>query len=137
MGRDIPVDLDRFAVGLEQLIGDLPGRCDEALEKSVRQSVRRTAQNLRSGEYGASGRHEWSGEYMEGFTSHVTHEGAKTVGEVGNKAKPGLVHLLEKGHVTLNGRRTAAFPHMAPAFTDMEEDFIERAEAAIGAVLEG
>ena len=136
MGRNITVDIDAFAAGLDQLVGDIPARCEEKGGKAVEKSVRKTAKELRSGTYGSSGRHEWSEEYMAGFSSHVDR-GAETIGEVGNKNKPGLVHLLEKGHLTLTGRRTTAYPHMAPAFMAMSDEFIELYKKAIGEALEG
>ena len=136
MPRDVTVDLDSFAVGLEQLIGDIPPACRERGGDVVVKMVRKTAKELRSGTYGSAGKHEWSEKYMSGFTSHV-ERGVETVGEVGNKNKPGLVHLLEKGHLTLTGRRTTAYPHMAPAFDAMSEEFVEEYKKAIGAALEG
>lgn len=133
--RDITCDADDFAASLASLIGDVPGACGEGCEKAVRMTVRSTAKKLRGGEFGKSGRNEWSEEYMQGFGSRTSGGGLTPEGEVGNRAKPGLVHLLEKGHLTLTGRRTQAFPHMAPAFEDMEQDFVSRAEKYIGEAL--
>ena len=124
--RDLTVDIDAFDAGIEALIGDVPVECSDACEKAVRQSIRKTAKELRSGEHGSSGKHEWSDEYMSGFSSAMTKGGATPAGEVGNNAKPGLVHLVEKGHTTLTGRRTTAYPHMEPAFVSMTEDFVDR-----------
>lgn len=135
MARDITCDIDSFAASLDSLIGDIPASCGEGCEKAVRQSIRKTAKGLRSGEFGNSGRHVWSDEYMGGFSSAVVKGGLTPAGEVGNKSKPGLVHLLEKGHATLTGRRTAAFPHMAPAFESMSEEFVELAEKYVGEAL--
>lgn len=135
MGRNLTRDIDAFAAGLEELIGDIPAACAEKGGDAIAKSVRKTASELRSGTYGSSGKHKWSPEYMGGFTSHV-ERGMETVGEVGNKNKPGLVHLLEKGHLTLTGRRTTAYPHMAPAFDAMAEDFIEEYKKAIGEALQ-
>lgn len=136
MGRSLFRDIDAFASGLDELIGDIPDNCNDGLARAVTQSVRKAASELRSGAYGSGGRHAWSEDYMGGFQSHV-ERGGEIVGEVGNKNKPGLVHLLEKGHATLTGRRTAAYPHMEPAFESMQQDFIERADKAIGEALEG
>lgn len=136
MGRTITRNVDAFAAGLEELVGDIPAACMEKGGEVVEKMVRKTASNLRAGTYGSAGKHKWSEEYMSGFTSHVEH-GVETVGEVGNKNKPGLVHLLEKGHLTLTGRRTTAYPHMAPAFDDMADKFVEEYKKAIGAALEG
>ena len=130
------VDWQDFSVGIERLLGGIPKACQQKLGKAVRQSVRKTAKELRSGKYGSAGKHEWSPEYMAGFTSHSDTRGMTPEGHVGNQNKPGLVHLLEKGHLTLTGRRTTAYPHMAPAFEEMEEDFVERAEKAVGEALE-
>ena len=38
-------------------------------------------------------------------------------------------------HLTLTGRRTNAYPHMAPAFDDMEQDFMERVGKYVGDAL--
>ena len=131
--RNIVVPLDAFATGLESLIGDIPDSCRAAANKAVAQSTRKGVQTVKA-EAGKGGIHAWSGEYVGGFSSHVTG-GAQAVGEIGNKNKPGLVHLLEKGHATLNGRRTRAFPHMAPAFESIQADFIERMDKYVGEAL--
>lgn len=131
--RNVTCDLDGFAMALAELVGDIPDSCRDAANKAVTQSVRAGAKTVQ-GEASRGGIHEWSGEYVSGFSSHVT-PGAYVVGEIGNKNKPGLVHLLEKGHVTLTGRRTRAFPHMAPAFTSIQVDFINRMLEHIGEAL--
>ena len=136
MAKNLTVDIDAFAIGLEQLVGDIPLVCAEKGGDAVAKATRKTAKELRSGAFGSGGRHDWSKEYMSGFTSHVDR-GYETVGEVGNKNKPGLVHLLEKGHATLTGRRTKAYPHMAPAFEVMSAEFVEEYKKAIGRALEG
>lgn len=135
MGRSAFCELDGFARALEELVGDIPPACAEKGGEAVAKSVRKTAKELRGGSYGSAGKHKWSEEYMSGFSSHV-EKGFETVGEVGNKNKPGLVHLLEKGHATLTGRRTTAYPHMAPAFDAMSEDFVKEFEKAIAEALQ-
>lgn len=129
-------DIDDFSASLTRLIGDVFDDCDDRVSKALTQSTRKGAKELRE-TYALKGRHEWSDEYREGFKAHIDKSGKLTVGEVGNKNKPGLVHLLEKGHVTLTGRRTNAYPHMAPAFEEMSEDFIKRFEEAVARALRG
>ena len=134
--REIPCDIDNFAEALESLIGDIPPAVNERVGEAVAHSTREGAKMLRE-QYASGGRHPWSDEYRKGFTSHVDGKGAVTTGEIGNKNKPGLVHLLEKGHATLTGRRTNAYPHMAPAFEEMKEKFVKEVEDAVGRALEG
>ena len=126
--------VDNFAASLESLLGTMSKNCQEKGGKAVAKAVRKTAKDLRGGAYGSSGVHKWSAEYMGGFKAHVSN-GIVTTGEIGNKAKPGLVHLLEKGHATLTGRRTRAFPHMEPAFNAMSDEFVEEYKKAIGEAL--
>lgn len=126
MGRRAACSPDRFAASLAELLGDVPQAMADGAEKAVGRSCRKGAKLLRGELTEGIGRHEWSEEYRGGFSSHVERRGLETAGEVGNEAKPGLVHLLENGHATPTGRRTARFEHMAPAFEEMEEDLVER-----------
>lgn len=129
MARNVTVPMDAFARGIEELIGDLPDSCAEKVGKATEQATRKGVKTVKA--YASrGGRHKWSDEYVGGFSSRVI-KGVVTEGEIGNKAKPGLVHLLEKGHLTLTGRRTGTFPHMAPAFNEIQEDFIERVDKAV------
>ena len=136
VSKNETVDWNDFSVGVERLLWNVPQACAIKVGEAVKQSVRKTAKELRSGEYGSAGQHAWSEDYMSGFTSSVRSSGMTPEGEVGNKNKPGLVHLLEKGHLTMAGRRTRAYPHMAPAFVEMEDDFMTRAKRAIDEALE-
>lgn len=133
--HDITCDIDAFATSLEALIGDIPEACDKETEKAVTKSVRKGAKLLRGKYTSGIGKHEWSAEYRGGFSSHVTKGGMETTGEIGNKNKPGLVHLLEKGHATLTGRRTNKYEHMDPAFREIQEDFVVQVENAVGKAL--
>ena len=129
--RSITCDIDAFAVGINELIGDIPMECSDAVEKATIKSVRMGAKTVK--EYASKGGiHKWSERYVSGFQSHVDRGGLVTIGEIGNKDEPGLVHLLEKGHATPAGRRTRSFPHMAPAFDEIQQDFVKQASKAVG-----
>lgn len=136
MRSGVTCDVDRFAATVGQLLGEVSDSCAEGVEKAVRKTARAAAKSLREERTEGIGRdpenHPWSEKYRKGFASRVDRDGLQTVGEVGNKGKPGLVHLLEKGHLTLTGRRTKAYPHMEPAFRDMEDEFVEQVQKAIG-----
>lgn len=133
---DIPCSVDNFAVSLESVLGGVFNECDEKVGKAVQRSVRYGAKQLRE-KHAVAGKHEWSDRYRNGFTSRTTRGKGKTTGEIGNKNEPGLVHLLEKGHATLTGRRTNAYPHMAPAFDELQEYFSEQVGIAVDKALKG
>lgn len=57
-----------------------------------------------------------NGHYKDGWTSKVEAENSVSIGiRVYNKKKPGLTHLLEKGHAKRGGGRVEGIPHIAPA----------------------
>lgn len=78
-----------------------------------------------------------TGSYAKGWTSEVKEGRLGAEATIYNAAKPGLVHLLEHGHVTRNGtgrtfRPTPAHVHVAP----VEEQLIADFEKAIVEVIE-
>ena len=125
-------DIENFARSIESILGNVPAQCADGVERAVEISMSATVVGLRTEYTDGIGLHPWSEEYRGGFHKKVDREGFQVVGEIGNTAKPGLVHLLEKGHATLTERRTRAYPHMAPAFDDMIEDVVDRAKREIG-----
>ena len=57
-----------------------------------------------------------SGGYKKGWTAKKIKDSAsKTEVVVYNRSKPGLTHLLEKGHAKRGGGRVEAKVHIAPA----------------------
>ena len=133
MPRNMFCTPDTFAVSLQELVGDIPETVAEKTGDVVAKYSRRGAKKVK--EHAAKGgKHAWSGEYVGGFSSRVKR-GPETTGEIGNRAKPGLVHLLEKGHATLTGRRTNAYPHMAPAFDEIKDDFYKEVVEAVEVAL--
>ena len=65
------------------------------------------------------------GHYKDGWASKVESENAVSVGiRIYNRKKPGLTHLLEKGHAKRGGGRVEGQPHISTA----EENAIENYE---------
>lgn len=65
------------------------------------------------------------GHYKEGWASKVESENAVSIGiRIYNRKKPGLAHLLEKGHAKRGGGRVEGQPHISTA----EENAIENYE---------
>lgn len=134
MGDWVEVPADKFASALSDILKEVGMSVSNACEKAVSQSTRKGVKTVKK-YAGKGGKHTWSKEYVGGFSSRVKKAGGSTTGEIGNRAKPGLVHLLEKGHNTLTGRRTNAYPHLDPAFKEIKDDFIERMQKSVGEAL--
>ena len=69
-----------------------------------------------------------SGRYKKGWATKKTTDASGQISiTVYNRARPGLTHLLEKGHAKRGGGRVSGVPHIAPA----EEHAVSELEARI------
>lgn len=108
MGKHLWVEEDEFAAAMSEIFGDIVEASDEAVFQCVHDAL-------------VDGRDEWrSGAdgYGWKYGKHVTYRTLRqkhgTEGHIFSR-KPGLPHLLEKGHATISGGRTRAYPHVKPA----------------------
>jgi len=124
-----------FAAGLDALLSEVDDDVRAEINEEVPKVARRGAKTVKA-KAAACG---WSGKtgerYVNGFHSKVTREGSEVSAEIGNEDVPGLVHLLEKGHNTLAGKRVAGKPHVAPAFEEISRDLEESVGEAVGKAL--
>ncbi|MGM9922991.1 MAG: HK97 gp10 family phage protein, partial [Bacillus sp. (in: firmicutes)] len=67
------------------------------------------------------------GGYAGGWAKKKTDEGIV----IYNKNKPGLTHLLEKGHAKVSGGRVEGTPHIRPAEQKAIREFEKAVEKAI------
>lgn len=67
------------------------------------------------------------GHYKEGWASKVESENAVSIGiRIYNRKKPGLTHLLEKGHAKRGGGRVEGKPHISTAEENVVNDYEKR-----------
>ena len=115
------VSLDGFVAALDVILSDYATQVDDKTKKAVRKSIKTVKEKAIEGSPKC---HPEDG-YRTGWKTSVREKSYGLHAECGNKLKPGLVHLLEKGHNTMNGARVAGKPHLAPA---AEEGFAELEE---------
>ena len=73
------------------------------------------------------------GHYADGWSVKYERRGAdKFVFIVHNRKKPGLTHLLEKGHQLWQGGRARAIPHIKPVEEWCNKEFERRVKARLG-----
>lgn len=104
-------------ISVDQLASEVMEALNEykkATNDVVKASVDRVAKEAKS--IAQSGSPVQYGGYQKGWATKKTSEktGQVTV-TVYNRKKPGLTHLLEKGHAKRGGGRVSGRPHIAPA----------------------
>ena len=128
---DRSIETDQFAMGMNEILSKVDANVARCLEKPIRKACRYGA---KVATWGAPMR---TGEYAGGFSSRFQKVSAtECFGEIGNRRKPGLVHLLEKGHATIGGGRVRAYPHIAPAADEAFALFEHELDAAVGEALQ-
>ena len=124
------IEADDFAFTMKELFGGIELTLTTELDEPVKQACK--AAKKRAGESASPDyrdRPSRKGNYRKGFAYNVNKKGRyEALGYVGNRLKPGLVHLLEKGHATMNGGRTRAFVHMKTAADEGEKVLVREAE---------
>lgn len=72
------------------------------------------------------------GHYKDGWASKVERENAVSINiKVYNKKKPGLTHLLEKGHAKRGGGRVEGKPHISKVEKSAAENYEKRLKARL------
>ena len=101
---------------MEEILREYGEKTERAVDAAAKRAAQRTAATLRA----TSPKEPSGGEYARGW-GYKSEKGfgGSVATVVHNKTKPGLTHLLEKGHVTKNQygtyRRTPAHKHIEPA----------------------
>lgn len=116
------IEIDDFGRSMKQLLAAVEGDVREGSVKAVRKAAQYGKDEVKknSPERKHGGRH-----YADGWTYRVKNTAEGPMAEIGNKTKPGLAHLLEKGHAKVGGGRVPGIKHIAPAAEETFEKFVE------------
>lgn len=120
-------------MGSRIAVGDLTRAVNEAMseyrdltEQALKSAVTEVAKETKdiAGEKSPS----LSDRYKKGWATKKTTDASGQISiTVYNRTRPGLTHLLEKGHAKRGGGRVSGVPHIAPA----EEHAVAELEARI------
>jgi len=111
--------MSEVRVSIDELVGEIVlavERYTEAVSEAVEREVHETAQAVLQEVATSSAWVDKSGKYRKGWTPKKERGEGWIRITIYNRLKPGLVHLLEKGHAKRSGGRVAARPHLVPAY---------------------
>lgn len=119
-----------FREQLNKVLAEYADEVDRASEECIKKIARTGAKELKK----VSPRK--SGKYAGGWTAKVERGRMAVSAVIYNKAKPGLAHLLEHGHVIRNGTgrtygRTAPDVHIEPVEAEISESFEKQLETML------
>lgn len=114
-----------FAELVAEAVAEHVGATEEQLLEDVRDVAKQArAQLKRTSPRGAGAEH-----YADGWSMRTQRKRGHVEAVVYNKAKPGLAHLLEKGHANRGGGRTPGREHIRPAYEAAGRELLRRTGA--------
>lgn len=115
MGNDLHAELKAY---LDEYVEDVSDKVNKVAERIATQGVK----DIKAGSP------KKRPEYYKGWTKKKETIINGVSYTLYNKTHPGLTHLLEHGHATVNGGRTRAIPHIGPVEQSMIKEFEEEVE---------
>lgn len=117
------VSIDDLSNAILEELKNYEGVTEEAAWKGVSDTSQTALKKLRSAHPAGSGEYGSWDKYNRGWTVMKTKRDKTAT--IHNATDYRLTHLLEKGHATVNGGRTRAFPHIAPVAEACEDELIK------------
>lgn len=121
------IKVDELSNVIKEYLENFKDVTEEACEEGVLTTADEAVKELRSAHPSGSGDYgswdEYNSSWKKRKEKKTKNKGILAI--VYNEKHYRLTHLLEKGHATVNGGRTRAFPHIAPVEQKCEENLLQ------------
>lgn len=129
MNKEIRID------EFEKTIADILTEYGDEATKAVKETIPEVGKEVTGKIRSASPRSKGAGKhYKNGWRMKVYKDPLKVSAVIANQLKPGLTHLLEKGHQKRNGGWVEGIPHIKPAEEWGNEEVVKRIEKELGEI---
>lgn len=127
------VSINNFADAVMDALEEYVEMTTEEFEEIAREVAKEGSKKLKQTSPDGAGSGGKKGHYFAGWGVKYERRGAnKFTFYIYNRKKPGLTHLLEKGHQLWQGGRARAFPHIKPVEEWCNKEFERRVKARLG-----
>lgn len=111
------INVDDLGKEIANTIAAYTKDVSEAVELEVDRTAKEVRDEIKSIAPKRTGKLQVVNTYAKGFSVKKDNTAGKANRIIYNRNKPGLVHLLELGHVKRGGKgRVAARPHLQPSY---------------------
>ncbi len=121
------VSIDDLANEITNAVREYTQDVTEGIEKEVNKTSKSVTKEISA----KSPRRKNGGEYAKGWTRKKVVIGGTLSYTTYNKRKPGLAHLLEKGHAKRGGGRVPGIPHIGPVVDRELPQMVNRIKSII------
>ena len=127
--------IEELPIVLKEIFDELQDGTNEATKEGIIKVSNEAVKQLKAG--GPYESHGGKEEYRKGWTSQkVSESNTKVRVTIYNAKKPGLVHLLEKGHLIANGtvrkaESVKAYKHVEPVQDAIDKTIVNAIEVSM------
>lgn len=114
--------IDKLAKNINKILNEYAEDVDKDVSNLTKEFAKKGAQAVKENARAFG----WK-DYASGWTSQFEKGRMSSQGVIYNK-KPGLPHLLEKGHAKRNGGRVPGRAHIAPVEEKLVNEFVKAVE---------
>lgn len=118
------VTVDNLASAIAEILEEYGDEVNQNSEDITKQVAKKGVQALRS----ASSVFGGTGKYKRGWEAKFEKNRYWFSAKIWNAKVPGLPHLLEYGHLGVNGRRVPGRQHIKPVEDQLTREFISQLE---------
>ena len=125
------VSIDGLADAVLGALKEFNNLTEEEFEEIAKEVAKEGTKKLKATSQKGEGSRK--GHYADGWSVKYERTGnGKFNFVIHNRKKPGLTHLLEKGHQLWQGGRARAIPHIKPVEEWCNEEFERRVKERLG-----
>ena len=125
------IKIDALGSELAKLMVEYASDVTEEMKAEAKEVAKEAARELKTSSPEGTGKGR-KGHYKDGWASKTEAENATSIGiRVYNRKKPGLTHLLEKGHAKRGGGRVEGIPHISTAEEHAIKSYEQRLKARL------
>lgn len=116
------ISIDSLADEISSLMEGYAADVNSDMKAEARNIAKKAVKELK--QISPEGKGSKKGHYKDGWASKVVAEKTNSLDIIiYNKKKPGLTHLLEKGHAKRGGGRVEGKPHIGPTEQMVIKDY--------------
>lgn len=125
MASNRRVKVNQLEQAFAELLTEFKEQCEQEVDEALEQAAETANEEVKKEPPGAGKYHSWK-SYSNGWKVDKEVRAYGTTYTIHNKKKYQLTHLLEEGHVNVDGSRARAFPHVAPAAEKAVKELLRR-----------
>lgn len=124
------IKIDALGSDIAKQMAEYASDVTEEMKAEAKEVAKEAVKELKTSS--PEGKGSRKGHYKSGWASKTETENATSIGiRVYNRKKPGLAHLLEKGHAKRGGGRVEGIPHISTAEEHAIKSYEQRLKARL------